>query len=104
MEVTKTYYFFLDIECSTYVMTEYPEVMNKQALNKYVKEPMEDLLTKDSKYQRGEPFVVWTDRIVNERGMWTTSRTMVAVHRFNSLNQAREFYNDRKWLHNTDSR
>ncbi|XP_063418936.1 uncharacterized protein LOC134701723 isoform X10 [Mytilus trossulus] len=83
-----------DIECSTYVMTEYPEVMNKQALNKYVKEPMEDLLTKDSKYQRGEPFVVWTDRIVNERGMWTTSRTMVAVHRFNSLNQAREFYND----------
>ncbi|XP_071173703.1 uncharacterized protein [Mytilus edulis] len=83
-----------DIECSTYVMTEYPEVLNKQALNKYVKEPMEDLLTKDSKYQRGEPFVVWTDRIVNERGMWTTSRTMVAVHRFNSLNQAREFYND----------
>jgi hypothetical protein len=77
-------------------MTEYPEIVNKEGLKKYVKDPMEDLLVKDSKYQRCEPFVVWTDRIVMERGMWVSSRSMMAVHRFRSLNQAREFYNDRK--------
>lgn len=83
-----------DIDTSTFVMTEYPEVLNKEALKKYIKDPMEDILAKDSKFQRCEPFVVWTDRIIMERGMWVSSRSMITIHRFTSLNQAREFYND----------
>jgi hypothetical protein len=35
-------------------MAEYPEIVNKEGLKKYVKDPMEDLLVKDSKYQRQE--------------------------------------------------
>lgn len=86
-----------DVDHNTFVLTEYQDVVDKEGLNRYVREPIDDILRKDSNFKGCDPFVVWTED-VKQRRLIVSPRSFVSIHRFNSINQAMDYVTDGRSL------
>lgn len=79
-----------DDRCTTFVITEYPEVKNPEYFRTGIIEPMQDIL----RYFKCEPFVVRTTGVLVERGCWISPKSSVTIHRFSDAREAERFHKD----------